>query len=79
MWFNGEFESITAVFQVGDMDGSGGELLNDKTPSKLLLWQFRIRTLSKYQFMTADYFVEIGLLMQILKFTNRCDYIIYKG
>jgi hypothetical protein len=44
MWFNGEFESITAVYQVGDMNGSGCELLNVETPSKLLLWQFRIRT-----------------------------------
>jgi hypothetical protein len=54
-------------------------MLNVETPSKLLLLQFRIRTFTEYQFISTGFYVEIGQLIRVLKFLNRCDYIVYKG
>jgi hypothetical protein len=55
MWFNGKFDSVTAVYQVGDMENSGSEMMNVESPSKLLLWEFRIRTFTDYQFISLSY------------------------
>jgi hypothetical protein len=70
---------MTEIYQVDDLQGSSRDKLNIETPSKLLIWQFRIQSYAQYKFVTAGYFIEIGKLMQVVKFIEKCDYITYKG
>lgn len=72
MWFNGKFNNITKVYQTGGTEDNGIKMLNIETPASLLIWQFRIKTFEKYEFVTSGFNVEIGQLIKVLKFLKVC-------
>jgi hypothetical protein len=45
VWFHGDFDQVTAIYQVGFVDGQGLNFTSVETLKNLGLWQFRLRTL----------------------------------
>jgi hypothetical protein len=46
-----------------------------ETSTRLLIWQSRIKLIDRYEFVPVGFPLEIGRLVKVLKFLNKCDFI----
>jgi hypothetical protein len=60
VWFHGSFNEVTVIYQAGFVEGDGINLISVETSKNLDLWQFRLRTLCNYSFITVGENIEIG-------------------
>jgi hypothetical protein len=75
VWFHGDFDQITGIYQAGFVEGEGLNFTSVETSKNLGLWQFRLRTLCSYNFVSLSENVEIGKLIKIIKITGCGDYV----
>jgi hypothetical protein len=75
VWFHGDFDQVTAIYQAGFVEGEGLNFTSVETFKNLRLWQFRLSTLCNVNFVSLGENVEIGKFIKIIKYTRCADYV----
>jgi hypothetical protein len=65
---NAIFNLYIAVYQNGGIKRARIIMIDVEYPSRLLLWQFRLRTFNEYEFISKGFYIDIGQLICVLKF-----------
>jgi hypothetical protein len=79
IWYHGDFDQVTAIYQGGFVDGAGLNLISVESFNNLGLWQIRLRTMSNYNFVSAGVNLKPGQLIKIFKFMKCADYVTRKS
>jgi hypothetical protein len=73
LWFYRKFNNIAAVYQVGGVEDYGLVMIYVGTPVRSIIWQFYMKLIDRYEFVTAGFHIEIGQLVKVLTFLRKCD------